>query len=378
MTRTGRLGGQITGANVRQVALAAAGLGLAGLARFLAEVPAVVQWHRAFIFPGVAGALQAVSGSAESTMGEVVAVVLALLWLAWLVRRRSRAIGGALFALGLIVFSFYAAWGLAYHYPPLSTRLSPLVTEPSVKESTARLVDLAERSARLAAVASEAAGSFSGADADFLARINAGLEAGFSRWPASIEASPVRAVSFGPAKLSRVSFALSRLQISGYYLPWTGEAQIDAEMPRTLWPRVAAHEKAHQRGFARENEATVIGIITCLSSPDPMVFYGGALGLFVAFDRELERVGPEERRRVWAALPQRIAHDLRAEAAFWKVHEGVAGAVSEKVNDSYLKAQGVKSGVGSYGETTRLILQAVDTPALDIGRLLWGMGPAPK
>ncbi|HRB13547.1 MAG TPA: DUF3810 family protein, partial [Vicinamibacteria bacterium] len=103
---------------------------------------------------------------------------------------------------------------------------------------------------------------------------------------------------------------------------------------------------------------------------DPTVFYGGTLGLFVGFDRELARVDPDARRRIWASLPPRVAGDLRAEAAFWKRHEGVAGELSEKVNDTYLKAQGVSSGVASYAETTRLILQALETPGLDLGRLL--------
>jgi hypothetical protein len=141
---------------------------------------------------------------------------------------------------------------------------------------------------------------------------------------------------------------------------------------------VSGHEKAHQRGFARENEATLIGIVTCLSSPDPTVFYGGALGLFVGFDRELARVDPEARQRIWAGLPPRVVEDLRVEAAFWKGHEGVAGKVSEKVNDTYLKAQGVKAGVASYAETTRLILQAIETPGLDLGRLLQAEAPVPK
>ena len=163
---------------------------------------------------------------------------------------------------------------------------------------------------------------------------------------------------------------MSRLQLSGYYFPWTGEAQINAEMPRSLWPRVAAHEKAHQRGFARENEATVIGVLTCLLSSDPTVFYSGSLGLFVSLDRELARADPEARRRIWGTLPRRVTEDLRQEAAFWKAHEGVAGEVSQKVNDSYLKAQGVRSGVASYAETTRLLLQARQTDSLGLSRLL--------
>ena len=50
--------------------------------------------------------------------------------------------------------------------------------------------------------------------------------------------------------------------------------------------------------------------------------------------------------------------------------EGVAARVSEKVNDTYLKAQGVLKGVESYSETTVLFLRAIDTESLSIGRLL--------
>ena len=45
-----------------------------------------------------------------------------------------------------------------------------------------------------------------------------------------------------------------------------------------------------------------------------------------------------------------------------------AGTVSEKVNDAYLKAQGVALGVGSYSETTRLFMQANDEGLLDFAR----------
>jgi hypothetical protein len=355
----------------RQIPLAVAGVSLAALGRVLAEFPPVVEWHRTVLFPRLSAVLQGISGGAAETMGEVGVAALVVLAVAALATRRSRVGGALLFALGLGIFGFYASWGLAYRYAPLSARLAAL-TESDAGASAARLADLAGRSADLAARASQGPLSFGGTQREFLARVNAGIDAGFPRWPESIEASPVRAVNFGPAKASRVSFALSRLQISGYYFPWTGEAQIDADMPRSLWPRVSAHEKAHQRGFARENEATVIGLITCLSSPDPTVFYGGTLGLFVGFDRELARVDPGARSRVWAALAPRVAEDLRREAEFWKVHEGVAGAVGEKVNDTYLKAQGVKSGVGSYAETTRLILQAAETPGLELGPLLRG------
>ncbi|MBK5257336.1 MAG: DUF3810 domain-containing protein [Vicinamibacteria bacterium] len=347
------------------------------LGRLLAEAPAVVEWHRRAFYPWFAFIAQRISGAWVRTEGEVGALVLIGTAGAALLRWRWRALSGIGFALGLLVFGFYLSWGLAYRYPGLGPRLAPWDSVSEGAPMSERLVELTERSARLLALASEGSVSFEGSEAILMARINSGLRAGVARLPVAIDATPVRTVAFGPAKLSRVSFALSRLQLSGYYLPWTGEAQINAQMPRTLWPRVAAHEGAHQRGFARENEAMVIGLLTCLESPDPMVFYSGTLGLFAGFDRELARVDGEERKTVWAALPRRVREDFTRESAFWKSHEGVAGAISEGANDAYLKAQGVRSGIGSYNETTRLLLQATLTPGLRLAFLLESAEPLP-
>ncbi len=282
--------------------------------------------------------------------------------------RGTRVIGTLVFLAGLLVFVFYASWGLAYRYPSLSARLVSSGTTYEVNPSAAALADFAEQSAALIVRASLGSISFSPPEADFLARVNSGLNDGLVRLPEAIEAAPVRGQGFGSLKLSRVSFALSRLQLSGYYFPWTGEAQINAEMPRSLWPRVGAHEKAHQRGFARENEATVIGVLVCLASTDPTVFYSGTLGLFASLDRDLAVVDPQARQKLWTRLPKPAVDDFRQEAAFWKAHEGVAGALSEKVNDAYLKGQGVASGVGSYSETTRLFMQAIDKGLVDLTR----------
>ncbi len=360
----------------RRFRLAGPGLILAILGRASLEWPAFVEWHRTVVLPRLAGMLQAFSGFTAANLGEGLAVVLIGVGLILLVMKRAAVLPALALSGGLAVLSFYALWGLAYRYSPLSTRLASL--GPASDEASARrFIELAEGAARLVDRAAGGLPEFEG-DADVvMARINAGLSEGASRLPVSIDVSPIRGVAFGPVKFSRVSFALSRLQLSGYYFPWTGEAQINAEMPRTLWPRVAAHEKAHQQGFARENEATVMGVLMCLRSTDPLVFYSGALGLYVNFDRELARLDRETRVRVWAMLPERVGADFRNEAAFWKAHDGAAGAVSEKVNDTYLKAQGVGSGVRSYGETTRLILQAIETGSLEIAPLLRGTSPVP-
>ena len=330
------------------------------LGRSLLGFPAAVEWHRETLFPLVCAALQAFFGSTVYSVGEILAIVVIGLALVALGRSPQRAVPRVLTIGGLAVFFFYATWGLAYRYPPLSDHLSALSASGEAPEY---LVSTFELSARLVAELTPKSLS-SGSDLELLGRVNAALTKGFEALPLSLEASPIRAIDFGPARFSRVSFALTRLQLSGYYFPWTGEAHINQQMPRSAWARVAGHERAHQRGFARENEATVMGVLACLGSSDPPVRYSGALGLFIALDRDVARGDAGARKRLWDLLPARALSDLREEEAFWKAQEGAMARVSEKVNDTYLKAQGVRSGVVSYSETTRLFLQALQTGSL--------------
>lgn len=344
--------------------------GLAAFAgRLLAGRPEVVAWHRAAGYAWASAIIQPVSRAVSFSLGEVLTVVLCCLLVAVWLRFGRRAFSWLGFAAGLVVFAFYVSWGIAYRYPPLSERLEGR-TKSGEDTNPGALADATSRSARLLARASEAAGAFEGSDAEFLTRINRALPDGTDALPAGIAAASLEGVAFGPVKVSGVSFALSRLQLSGYYFPWTGEAQINAEMPRSLWPRVAAHERAHQRGFARENEATVVGLLACLRSKDPAVFYSGALGLFAAFDHDLSRIDGHALGRIRQTLPRRVKEDFGKEFRFWKAHEGFGGWVSERTNDTYLKAQGISSGIASYQETTRLLLQAMQTPGLPLRDLL--------
>lgn len=348
--------------------LAVSGVFLALGARGLIEWPAAVEWHRTRLLPLVAAIQQPITGASVTTIGEPLVVIGVLAAALRLYRTRSRALPELVLAAGGVTFAFYLSWGAAYRFGPLENRLVALRPGDATAEA-ARLQDLALKATRLVNRFAAEAPSAPEHEA-FLARTNAALSTGFDALPASIEASPLRGVTFGSVRVSRVSWALSRLQLSGYYFPWTGESQINGEMPLSLWPRVAAHEKAHQRGFARENEATVIGLLGCLASPDPYARYSGALGIYAAFDRELARSDPASRAALWDELSELAKRDLRDEVAFWKRFDGPAAVVSEKVNDRYLKTQGVRSGVASYGETTRLLLAAMATPGLPLAAAL--------
>ncbi|HEX8721531.1 MAG TPA: DUF3810 domain-containing protein [Pyrinomonadaceae bacterium] len=174
---------------------------------------------------------------------------------------------------------------------------------------------------------------------------------------------------FARPKPVYASGLLTRLGISGIYFPYTGEPNYNADAPDFQQPFSLAHEMAHQRGVARESEANFVAYLVCVNSRDPFVRYSGyrgGLGVLA----ELYRVEPEKARELAKQLGPGFREDSRRAALFWARAAGAAGALSQRFNDLYLRANRIKSGVNDYEGSTALIIgyylqrasRAKDTP----------------
>ena len=160
---------------------------------------------------------------------------------------------------------------------------------------------------------------------------------------------------FTPPKPAYFSGFLTRLGIAGFYFPFTGEPHYNADAPDFQLPFSAAHEMAHQRGVARESEANFVAYLVCVNSRDPFVRYSGyrnGLGVL----SELSRLEPEKAKTLVRRLGPGYAEDSRRAALFWAKAAGPAGAFGRRINDLYLRANRVKSGVEDYRGSTALII----------------------
>jgi hypothetical protein len=148
---------------------------------------------------------------------------------------------------------------------------------------------------------------------------------------------------------------MTRLGISGFYFPFTAEPHYNAEVPDFQLPFSMAHEMAHQRGVARESEANFVAYLVCVNSRDPFIRYSG-LRNGIGVLSELYRLEPEKAKRLAAQLGPGYREDSRRAALFWAKAAGTAGALSQRINDLYLRANRVKSGVEDYKGSTALII----------------------
>lgn len=151
------------------------------------------------------------------------------------------------------------------------------------------------------------------------------------------------------AKPVMLSEPMSYTHITGVYSFFTGEANVNVNFPDYTLPFTAAHELAHQRGIAREDEANFIAYLVCISSEDAYIRYSGYLNMFEYVSSALYQADKELYYEVRSALPVAVRYELNAYSNFFdRYRDSTAGQISSTVNDSYLKLQGTE-GTRSYG-----------------------------
>lgn len=150
---------------------------------------------------------------------------------------------------------------------------------------------------------------------------------------------------------------MSRAGYTGFYFPLTGEANINIDCPRCLIPSTIAHEFAHQRGVAYENEANFVAILACtLSDSEPYIYSGWLLG-YIYLSNALYKQDTELWAKASEALSEEVLADLAANRAYWaKFEDTTISKVSDAVYESYLKSKGQELGLQSYGAVVDLLI----------------------
>lgn len=162
--------------------------------------------------------------------------------------------------------------------------------------------------------------------------------------------------SYGIPKRILLSNKMSYTGITGIYAPYTGEANVNVNITDLSLPSTVTHEMAHQRGFAREDEANYIGYLACINNVDIDFQYSGVmLGLIYSMNALAEN-DREAFKTLKDKYSDGVKQDLIYESQFWEKYKGKAEEISDKINNSYLKSNGQKDGVKSYGRMVDLLL----------------------
>lgn len=143
---------------------------------------------------------------------------------------------------------------------------------------------------------------------------------------------------------------------SGVYSFFTGEANVNVNYPDFIVISSAAHEMAHQRGIAREDEANFVAFLVCTSSDDPYVRYSGYLDMFCEVRNKLCSADKKFYDKLISEMSEEIKRELNSYSVFFdKYRDNVAATVSNKVNDTYITSHGQEAGIKSYGLVVDLL-----------------------
>ncbi len=306
------------------------------------------------------------------SLGEALGILLVLwgsfsllrgLWLFAMKGKGLRPLLKSLGRLAILLLWLWAAfcwlWNIAYWVPGFAA-------SQQIQRREISLPELTRTASYLAGILTE--------EADAVDRDEAGLfdhpaEAFFplalSLYDPLEEEFPDLKIQDALPKKLLLSKLQSRMGFSGFYSPFTGEANINTDIPLSAQPFAIAHELAHQRFVASEDEADFLGVAACLSSDIPLYRYSGALSGLKFLAGPLVSRDPQAWQAIAASLPPGAVADWNRSIEYWAQFKTPLEEWSRDAYDGYLKSQGQAQGIGSYGACVDLLVYYYSSEILE-------------
>ncbi len=182
------------------------------------------------------------------------------------------------------------------------------------------------------------------------------FELGINLYDNLEEAYPSLQGSTHSAKSLVISPFMSEMNYTGFFFPITGEANVNSHQPACTLPSTIAHELAHVRGVAPEQDCNFLAILACEFSEIPAYQYSGYMLGYVNLANNLYRADYD----AWAEITETLHHFVKADISYnneyWSQYDSVAAEVADTLYEGYLQGHGQTDGLKSYGMVTDLLI----------------------
>ena len=325
------------------------------------------QWFSSGYYPILSQIMSRISGLIPLSIAEftiVLGIPLAVLWVVLLVRRILHSLKSeqpqkwvlflsTLAAVAAVAYSvFVITCGVNYHRMPFSWHAGLTVRPSSSQELALLCEELIGRTNTLRENLPE------NEDGVFLLEENIFSLCSSSRegFTPLGERIPALSGSYASPKPVMLSHLWSYTQITGVFTCWSMEANVNMDVPDFTLPFTMCHEQVHLRGFMREDEANFIAYLACVESEDPSIQYSGTAMATIYAMNSLYQADFEKFAELYSHYSPAVLRDFADQSRYWAQFEGPVAEVSDKVNDTYLKANHQTDGVASYGRMVDLLL----------------------
>jgi len=157
-------------------------------------------------------------------------------------------------------------------------------------------------------------------------------------------------------KSSLLTPLLNYISTSGYYNPFTTEAQINFQMPVFNRPFVACHEMSHQMGYGAEDEANFAGYMAAIKSNDRLLRYSAYYLAVEEFMHTMRYTDTVMHKQLKARISYLVISDFKAEQSYWLTYQNKLERVTSIFYDNFLKVNNQPDGLNSYNQMVLLLM----------------------
>ena len=267
---------------------------------------------------------------------------------------RLRALGlfvMSVLSLGLAVYAgFCVLWGMYYYGDDFITRAGFESRAISVEELETVTAYFAELANRYSSEVPRDAEGVCASDREETLEKSRSIYRKAEAQCSELEGPPVAAKPFFFSKL------LSLTDFSGFFFPFTAEANVNTDLPPPLFAATVAHELAHQRSVAKEQEANFCAVYASLLSGDPDYCYSACLMAYTYLGNALHSADPEAWERVYGGLNEDVLRDFAMNREYWRKYETPVQIISNTVYEGFLYSYDQDLGLKSYGACVDLLV----------------------
>ena len=151
-------------------------------------------------------------------------------------------------------------------------------------------------------------------------------------------------------KPSLYSYLGNYMGFTGYYNPFSGEAQVNTTVPVFIQPFTTCHEIGHQLGYAKESEANFAGYLAASASDDPAFRYSAYFDIYLYGRRYVYLLDSIKGKQLDSLLKPGVRNDIRELREFGRRHANPIERLIDLLYGEFLKANQQPSGRVSYSE----------------------------
>ena len=146
------------------------------------------------------------------------------------------------------------------------------------------------------------------------------------------------------------------MDFTGFFFPFTAEANVNTDFPPGLFASTVAHELAHQRGVAKEQEANFVAVLSCLDYGDVDYCYSACMLAYTHLGNALHTANYSAWELVYSGLAENVKRDFAANRAYWQQFETPVQTVTTTVYEGFLQSYEQSLGMKSYGACVDLLV----------------------